>query len=230
MLKQNIAKVRARIDAAATAAEREGHEVSLELAVKTRSTETILTACEALQDAGLPLLLGHNHVQEAQTTVPVIRVKYPTTEIHMIGHLQKNKINKALENVDLIETIDTTQLLEAVAKRVPVGRILPIYIEVNTSGEAAKSGVQPGSATLELAAAAVEHDNLSLAGLMTVGAITDSETVARSCFDTLAEMREKIDSSLELSMGMSQDMEWAIKSGATIVRIGTDVFGPRDYR
>lgn len=239
-LETAITKVRQRIDQAAEQAGRAGQSVKLELAVKTRTPDTCAQAARILADQGLPVLLGHNHVQEAQATAEAIRRAAPGAQIHMIGHLQSNKISAALEASDLFETVDSLKLVERIERRLVTnypGRTLPVFLEVNCSGEAAKQGVAPQKAGA-LAKRILESEVLELKGLMTIGALSpDPEKVTRS-FRRLKELRTEINqwdlpgaqAVRELSMGMSADLELAVAQGATIVRIGTDVFGARQAK
>ena len=203
-----IAEAIDRIDRARQAAGR-SDRVALELAVKTRPPEECREAAQALSDLGQPILLGHNRVQEATATVEAIR-QVPGAQIHLIGPLQSNKINQALSCVDAIESIDSAALVQKIDSR--LDRELPVFIEVNVSSSA----------------------HLSLAGFMTVGLNSSAETDVRRGYAQLRQLRDRSakelnlpTDALELSMGMSNDLEWAIAEGATIVRVGTAVFGAR---
>ena len=225
-----IEQVDQRISKACEQAGRERSEVTLELAVKTRTSEQIIAAAKELKARGLPVVLGHNHVQEAQATNEAVRAADLGAEVHMIGHLQGNKISAALQVCDLVETVDslkTAQRLE---------RVLPCFIEVNCSREASKEGINPEDAW-ELTQQVLQMEQLSLRGFMTIGALSPDEERIRESFRILRDLRDRTLASggrgqdaRELSMGMSGDLEIAISEGATMVRIGTDVFGARDYR
>ena len=134
-----IAEAIDRIDRARQAAGR-SDRVALELAVKTRTPEECREAAQALSDLGQPILLGHNRVQEATATVEAIR-QVPGAQIHLIGPLQSNKINQALACVDAIESIDSALLVQKIDSR--LSRELPVFIEVNVSGEDTKHGCSP---------------------------------------------------------------------------------------
>lgn len=219
-----------RIDAARERSWR-ADEVALELAVKTRTANECREAAQALADLGRPILLGHNRVQEARDTVDAIR-EVPGARLHLIGPLQSNKINQALACVDLIESLDSVELAAKIDRR--ADRELPVFIEVNVSGEATKHGCGPTDVpALVDAVLAAEH--LRLGGFMTVGLNSPDEAPVRRAYADLAAIRERTEAAtgltgLELSMGMSNDLEWAIAEGATIVRIGTAVFGERRPR
>ena len=157
---------------------------------------------------------------------------------HLIGQLQSNKINKVLPVVDTIESVDSVELAEKIARRaVAAGITVGVLLEVNESGEASKSGCDPALA-LDIARRIGAMGGVELQGLMTIGAHVDDERVIRAGFAHLRRLREQILASgdpgtqhcLELSMGMTQDMELAIAEGSTIVRVGTAIFGERAFK
>ncbi|WP_078062293.1 YggS family pyridoxal phosphate-dependent enzyme, partial [Actinomyces provencensis] len=177
-----------------------------------------------------PVLLGHNRVQEARATAEAIR-EVPGARIHLIGPLQSNKVNQALGAVDLIETVDSTELVERLDHR--VGRRFPVFVQVNTSGEPSKHGCAPQDIP-GIVAAVEMASHLYLHGFMTVGLHSAEESAVRESYARLRHVRDSAaerlcttDGDLALSMGMSADLEWAIAEGATIVRVGSAVFGPR---
>lgn len=158
--------------------------------------------------------------------------------LHLIGQLQSNKINKVLPDADVIESVDSLELAHKIGRRAAVrGADVGVLLEVNESGEATKSGCDPDEA-FELALRVAEIDGLELQGLMTVGAHVDDEAVVRRGFAHLRDLRDRVRDShaegtehcTELSMGMSGDMEHAIAEGATIVRVGTAIFGERAFK
>ena len=175
---------------------------------------------------------GENRVQEAESK----RKVYGESRIpwRLIGHLQANKARKAAEIFDTIDSIDSPELAARLSRIAgELGKIIPVLIEVNTSGESSKSGVDPANFT-ELLDAVISQENLRLDGLMTVGPITDDEREIRNAFAALRTLSENArkKTGLELpvlSMGMSGDFELAILEGSTMIRIGTLLFGPRDY-
>lgn len=157
---------------------------------------------------------------------------------HLIGQLQSNKINKVLPVVNTIESVDSIELAEKIARRaVAAGTTVGVLLEVNESGEASKSGCDPAFA-LDIARRIGAMGGVELQGLMTIGAHVDDERVIRAGFAHLRRLREQILASgdpgtqrcLELSMGMTQDMELAIAEGSTIVRVGTAIFGERAFK
>ncbi|WP_122819996.1 YggS family pyridoxal phosphate-dependent enzyme [Varibaculum vaginae] len=234
-----IEQVDQRITKACEQAGRRRSEVTLELAVKTRTSEQIITASQEMKKRGLPAVLGHNHIQEAQATNEAVRAANPDAEVHIIGRLQGNKITAALKVCDLVETVDSLKTAQRLERRLVAnypGRILPCFIEVNCSREASKEGISP-EAAWDLTQQVLEMEHLSLRGFMTIGALSPDEKRIHESFQILRELRDRTVSTggraqdaTQLSMGMSGDLEIAISEGATIVRIGTDIFGSRDYR
>ena len=222
----NLQRVQQRIAAAAERSGRAAADITLVAVSKTISVERIQEAISA----GVKHL-GENRVQEAREKIP--QIDAPVTW-HMIGHLQRNKAKYAVRLFDMIQSIDNQELAQEVDKRAAqVNRVMPVLIEVNTSGEASKFGVAPEQA-LELARQVDSLPNLQLRGFMTIAVFSEIEQAVRDCFKRLREIYETArDQSWEranisvLSMGMSHDFEWAIEEGATMVRIGTAIFGPR---
>ena len=175
---------------------------------------------------------GENRVQEAESK----RKVYGESRIpwRLIGHLQANKARKAAEIFDTIDSIDSPELAQRLNRIAgELGKIIPVLIEVNTSGEQSKSGVDPANLSA-LLDAVISQENLRLEGLMTVGPITDDEREIRNAFAALRNLSENARTRTglilpTLSMGMSGDFELAILEGSTLIRIGTLLFGPRDY-
>ncbi len=235
-----LAAARERVDAAATAAGRDPADVRILLATKTQDVATVREAVAAAAElAGddRPVLVGENRVQELVAKAHDLADLVATgmLEVHMIGHLQRNKINQTLATASCVETVDGLAVAEALSTRcVRDGRTLDVMVQVNVSGEESKSGVEPGAAPA-LAADVAALDGLRLAGFMTIGARSDDEAVVRAGFARLREIRDKVlasgapgtDGARELSMGMTGDLQLAVAEGATIVRVGTAVFGAR---
>jgi PLP dependent protein len=221
-----FARVRARVDAAARAAGRDPAEVALLLAVKTVPAARVRAAIVA---GGT--LLGHNRAQELTAGEPALTDLAHTT--HFIGHLQSNKVNQVTRWVDCVQTVDTLALAERL-DRSRADRPLDVLVQVNTSGEETKSGVAPAAAP-DLAAAVAALPALRLRGFMTIGANSPDAGRVRASYDALAQVRAEVaaagapgtEAATELSMGMSGDLEPAIAAGATIVRVGSAVFGSR---
>ena len=225
LLASNLASVRDRIAAAERRSGRPAGSVTLIGVTKTLPAETLAAAVAlGLRD------LGENRVQEAEGHQ---RSGLRTAaRWHMIGHLQRNKAGRALELFDVFHCLDDLDLAHAVAERAARSdRRVQVLLEVNVSGESTKFGVSPEGA----AAMAEEVERLAaleLKGLMTVGAPVERSEQARAGFATLRELRERIAQRLgrslpELSMGMSGDFEVAVEEGATMVRVGTALFGAR---
>ncbi|WP_163544762.1 YggS family pyridoxal phosphate-dependent enzyme [Occultella kanbiaonis] len=224
-----LARVRERIDAAALANGRAAVDVQLLLAVKTVDA----TRIRALLEASGTTLIGQNRAQELTATEPdLVGVAHSS---HFIGHLQSNKVNAVLRWVDCVQSVDKTRLAERLDRAAAArGRDLDVFVQVNTSGEPTKAGVHPDEAT-DLAAVVGGLEHLRLRGFMTIGANSPETARVRASYDALARVRDQVSSSglpgtaaaRELSMGMSRDLEVAIAAGATMVRVGTGVFGAR---
>ena len=208
-----------------SAAEANGHDpdrLRIVAITKTHPVEVVRRAVEA----GLTRL-GENRIQEAEPKIAAV----PTAEWHLVGHLQSNKARRAVTSFDAIHSIDGADLLRRVAaiaaEEVRTPRLL---LQVNVSGEASKSGMAAEAlATPELIAAAREA---GIVGLMTIAPMGASVSEARAVFAGLRDLRDRLRQATglelpELSMGMSADAEAAVAEGATLVRIGTALFGPR---
>ncbi len=200
--------------------------VTLVAAVKSRLPAEV----EAAAMAGITHF-GHNYVQEAQNMIQRLPVR---GSWHMIGHLQRNKAGKAVELFDLIETLDSLRLAQALDRRAAMaGIIMPVLIEINSGQEPSKAGVMPGKAVALVEE--IDHfTNLRVEGLMTMGPAYGNPEDARPYFRATREVFESLkDKKLvrgqmkQLSMGMSNSYRVAIEEGATIIRVGTRIFGPR---
>jgi hypothetical protein len=197
---------------------------------KTKSVEAIREAYAASQRD-----FGENYVQELASKAEALS-DLPDIRWHFIGHLQRNKAKGVANIAAMVHTVDSEKLAHELGKRVgeataraPYGGLLRVLVEVNVGGEAQKSGCLPGSLAGVLAATEVEPA-LSLAGLMTVPPFADDPSDSRRYFDALAELRAAHGGSSrlpELSMGMTRDFSYAVAAGATIVRVGTAIFGER---
>ena len=227
---KNLAEVRERIAAAARSAGRLPEEIALIAVSKTFPAGIIREAYQAGQR-----LFGENRVQEFADKAGALS-DLPDAEWHMIGHLQTNKAAKAAELFTAVDSVDSLRLAEKLNTAAQTaGKRLPVLIEINVGGEAAKSGVAPDSPGLEhLLAAAPQLTALQFRGLMTIPPFTEDPQQARPYFRHLRELREQIAArhlpavNLDvLSMGMSHDFEVAIEEGSTCVRVGTAIFGER---
>ena len=222
----NLVAIEQRIDSACARVGRSRSDVTLVAVTKTRTAAEVDEAIKA----GITHI-GENRVQEAATKKP--QVTLPATW-HLVGSLQTNKSKKALELFDLIQSVDSLHLASELQRRCEqMNKRIGTLIEVNTSGETSKHGVSP-DVVPDLVAELLKLDRLQLAGLMTIGpglAIEDPEA-SRPCFRKLKIMVEDCQQRFavplpHLSMGMSSDFEVGIEEGATIVRIGTAIFGQR---
>ncbi len=226
----NLAGIRQRIARAAARAGRNESEIRLMAVTKTLAPERIIEAHAAGQR-----LFGENRVQEFADKHPAL-AQMSNAELHMIGHLQSNKVSKAAELFHAIDSLDSAKLgerLNAAAEK--LGKTLDVLIEINIGGEKAKSGIAPESPELTgILTGASDWPHLRIRGLMTVPPFTEDPEGARQYFRTLRELRDHLaregPSSVSfdvLSMGMSHDFEVAIEEGATCVRVGTAIFGAR---
>jgi len=207
---------------------RDPAEVALVAVSKTHPAEMVRQACQA----GVTTV-GENYIQEARDKIAAL-ADCPLSW-HFIGHLQSNKAKYAVDLFDLIHGVDSLKLAREIDKQAAkFGKIQPILIQVNISGEATKSGTTEEAAlALVLEAGRLEH--LQVRGLMTMPPFFDQPERARPYFAALRRLRDRIRAEAiagvdmaELSMGMTGDFEVAIEEGATLVRIGTAIFGPRE--
>jgi hypothetical protein len=222
----NLASIQERISKAALRAGRDPAAIRLVAVSKTVSAESIREAIAA----GVTTL-GENYVQEARNKIARIGKQ---VEWHFIGHLQSNKARSAVDLFSMIHSVDRLSLAEALNQEAnKQGKILPVLIQVNISGEESKSGINPQE-TLQLLERIAGLQHLSVQGLMTMPPWFEDPEDARPHFNALRKLREELASKKihgvslqELSMGMSGDFEVAIEEGATLVRVGTAIFGPR---
>jgi PLP dependent protein len=224
----NYQKLVDRIGEAAAHAGRDPRRIKLLAAAKAQSIDAIRAAIKA----GV-ILIGENYVQEAEEKKSQISAP---VEWRMIGHLQRNKAKAAVEIFDVIESLDSLALARELDKEGRRrGKIIRALVEVNLAGEETKSGIPEHSVAAVLQEAA-PLANLRIEGLMTVPPFKDDLEEVRPYFRALRELKDKLtDLNLpearlkELSMGMTHDFPVAIEEGATIVRIGTALFGPRGH-
>jgi len=218
-IQYNLVKLNERIAAACRRAGRSPSEVTLIAVSKTVEPAAMLEAYHC----GIRHF-GENRVQEAQRKFPVFDVLDPPVVRHLIGHLQSNKVKTALSLFDLIHSIDTLELAQAINRRAATRR--PVLLEVNVSGEASKSGFSPSGLT-EVFDRIAGLPNLEVRGLMTVAPAVDDPEEARPFFRQLRDLRDRLGLK-ERSMGMTGDFEAAIEEGATLIRVGRAIFGERD--
>jgi PLP dependent protein len=200
--------------------------VTLLAVSKTKPYESIL---EAYSDGCR--LFGENRVQETAEKFPLIRPE--GMKVYLIGQLQRNKVRKAVRIVDRIESVDSTLLLEKIdAECAEIGKVMDILFEVNSSGEEQKSGFRTKEELFDAVEKAEELRNVRLLGLMTVGPLGCDRDKNRKAFTYTRELFDEIGRDYPLSvlsMGMSADWRDAVECGSTEVRIGSAIFGARDY-
>ncbi len=222
-IKENLERIHEKIE---KALERSGRKdsVTLVAVTKTVEPERIIQAIEC----GVSII-GENRVQEALEKFKIIGNR---AEWHMVGHLQRNKVKDAVKIFKMIQSIDKVETAAEIQKR--TDNLIDILIEINSSGEETKYGIDPGDAS-KLVEEIIQMNKLRIRGIMTIGPLTDDEKLIRKAFSLTRETFEKLKNSypelnLEiLSMGMSGDYEIAIEEGSNMVRIGTAIFGERRY-
>ena len=226
-IRRRLQAVRKRITDAARASGRDPESVGLVAVSKTMDAEKVRQAIEAGATT-----LGENYVQEARDKITQL-ASY-AAEWHFIGHLQSNKVKYAVRLFGLIHSVDSLKLAREIDRQAAkIRKIQPVLIQVNISREESKSGVCETEA-LELATEMDRLENLSVTGLMTVPPFFNAPEKVRPYFRSLRRLRDRIaDANLarvamnHLSMGMTGDFEVAIQEGATLVRVGTAIFGSR---
>jgi len=226
-MKMQIETIRERIRSAALAAGRETEAVRLVAVSKTVPADRVRAAVQA----GIALL-GENYIQEAREKIDALQDM--EVSWHFIGHLQSNKAKYAVRLFDMIHSVDSFKLAQELDKQAAKkAKVQDILIQVNTGKEASKSGVYEEEA-LALVRQAGRMEHLSVKGLMTLPPYFNAPDKVRPYFRALRELRDRIQAEAlpgvsmnELSMGMTGDFEAAIQEGATLVRIGTAIFGER---
>lgn len=223
----NIKQLQLRIVRACAACGRDPSEITLLLATKTQPPARILEAMEAG-----PFLTGENRVQELVEKADALAGH--RIERHMIGHLQSNKAGKVLDHVTCVQSVDRLSIAQKLNRLcVARGRVLDVFLQFNTSGEDSKFGMSPARA-VDFTRDVSRLSHLRIRGLMTVGLLAPHPVLSRGSLARLRQLRDLITSARiegvhlrHLSMGMSTDLEVAIAEGATMLRIGTDIFGTR---
>lgn len=224
-IKEKLEVINERINRAAERSERNTSDITLLAVSKQVESGRIREAIDSEH-----LSFGENYVQEFVTKYDELS-EHKNIDWHFIGHLQKNKVKYIIDKVSLIHSVDKVSLAGEINKRAEkLGIAMPILVEVNLGGEESKSGIEPdelGSFLEKLSAL----DNIRLSGLMALPPYCDNAEDSRKYFIKLRELRDNFISSYntlnELSMGMSHDFEIAVEEGATIVRVGTAIFGER---
>lgn len=225
-ISENLAHINLRICAAAEIAGRDPSSVSLVAVSKTRPSADIIEAFKAGQ-----VIFGENYIQEL---APKLAEVAEAVEWHFIGHLQSNKVKYIAGRVSMIHTVDRISLAQEIDKQwKKLGRVCDVLIQVNISGEITKSGTTEAGA-IQLIRECALLPNIKVKGLMTMPPFFDDPDAARPYFAELRRLSETVADQqiagvdmVELSMGMSGDFEAAIQEGATLVRVGTAIFGGR---
>lgn len=222
---RNLRRVQERIRAAAERSGRDPQDVKLVVVTKTVPPDRIREAIEAGAT-----ILGENYVQEARRKIA--ELGHPVSW-HLIGHLQTNKAKQAVELFEMIHSVDSLRVARELDRRAGrARRVARVLLQVNLSGEATKSGLRPDE-VMPLLRELVGFPHLSVEGLMTLPPFSPDPEDVRVYFRALRELRERIFEEMgvplrELSMGMSHDFEVAVEEGATMVRVGTAIFGSRN--
>ncbi len=231
-IKENLQIIRNKISEAEKKSGRKSGSVKLMAVSKFHPAQAVEEAMAAGQ-----FLFGENRVQEASAKFPPLIASHPEINVHMIGQLQSNKVKKAIEFASCIQSVDRLDLLKEIEKQCSkLNRTIDILFEIHT-GEESKSGYTNAADLLESIEACVNGNfpHIIPKGFMTMAPFTDDQIMVRKSFIALRELSEKLRQEYptlpltELSMGMSGDFEIAIEEGSTLVRVGTAIFGQRDY-
>jgi pyridoxal phosphate enzyme (YggS family) len=227
MIAEHVTRVRQRIASACLRAGRMPEEITLVAVAKTFGAEAVREAVQA----GVPDI-GENYVQELSAKQAALHD--PGIRWHFVGHLQTNKVKEIAPWIACIQTVDSVRLGEEISRRAAaLRRTIDVLVEVNTTGEQTKFGAAPG-AVPALVRALAQAEHLRVTGLMTIGPFLPEAEASRPAFRLLRELRDAVAAGghalPQLSMGMTNDFEIAIEEGATIVRVGTAIFGSRKQR
>jgi PLP dependent protein len=226
-IKENLTTILNKIEQTAMRAGRNPKDIRLVAVSKKMPTEYIEKAMEGGQK-----IFGENYLQDAQKKIEEIG---PGPEWHFIGHIQSNKAKSVATLFNMVHTVDRLKLAKALNSHASsIGKILPVLVQVNVGQEKQKAGAHPDEAE-ELLKALQQLDSLHVMGLMTMPPYTENVEEVRPYFRALREIAEEYTrkeyfyqkDKIELSMGMSHDFEVAIEEGATLIRVGTAIFGPR---
>ncbi len=180
-------------------------------------------------------LFGENRVQEIESKFPKMSERPKDMDVHLIGHLQSNKVKKAVELVNSIDSVDSLKLLRLINKRaLEANLVMNVLLEYNTSGEESKSGFENYESIKEALLESKNLSNIKVNGLMTIGPLGASDEEIKDAFTFLRNLLIKLSDESEielkeLSMGMSGDYEIALECGSTMIRVGSKIFGQRDY-
>ena len=230
-IKENWEIVIKNVESATLGCGRKQEEIEVIAVSKTHPLELIKRAMQAGITA-----FGENYAQEFRDKLAEMeQSQLPQPEWHYIGHLQRNKVKYLFPHTKLIHSVDSLRLAKEISKQaIKFGINQDILLQVNTSGEDSKSGCDPEE-IFQFATDVKEIENLTVLGLMTIGSFTGNEKIIRSEFQMLRSIRDELNEKhpdvdyKHLSMGMTGDYPIAIEEGATLVRVGTAIFGRRDY-
>jgi pyridoxal phosphate enzyme (YggS family) len=240
-VKESFVRIYEAVEQAAQRSGRRGADITVVMVTKTQSVDTILQASQICSELGMPYIIGENYVQEYKQKYEALASQGALPQqAHCIGHLQRNKTRDAIRLFDCIETVDSSALLaELEHEAVKRDKKVSLLFQVNIDSDAGKSGISRERVS-ELVAAysALQSKHLSWQGLMTIPALHEDPAASRKAFIKLRELRDELlraedvakhfqTSPFHLSMGMSADYVSAIEEGATIVRIGSGLFGER---
>lgn len=225
---KNLQVIKKRVAESAMKTNRKLDDIKIIAVTKNVEVERILEAIQGGINA-----IGENRVQEALIKYPLIEKEI---EWHMIGYLQRNKAKKAVEHFDLIQSLDRISLAQELDKRgKQQNKIVNVLVQVNVSGEESKSGISPEE-TVEFIKSLSDYENILIKGLMTIAPYTDNPEETRpyfarmkGLFDEVHKLKGRNIDIEYLSMGMTNDFEVAIEEGSNMIRIGTGIFGERNY-
>ena len=222
-LKQNLLKIQQRI---AAALKRSGRNTSVELVAVSKLQPASLV--QEFLNLGGSIILGENYVQEFKKKREELKGDF---KAHLIGPLQRNKAKLAVELFDLIESVHSVEVAQAIDKAAAqLGKVQEIFLQINISSDAAKSGFTANAAAEFFRGELTRLKNLNCTGLMTITELYEKPEEARGDFRSLNQLAQSLKPGLGLSMGMSQDFEIAVEEGATHVRVGTALFGERSTK
>lgn len=224
LISRNLLDLRGRIAEACEEHGRDTDDIEIVAVTKRHPAAAIRIAVAS----GL-VSIGESRIQEAESKIAEVG---PIATFHLVGHLQTNKVKKAVALFDVIQSIDSLKLAGEISRQAGmVGRTIECYLEVNCSGESSKFGFEPVDC-LQAVSAVAEMPNLSLTGLMTIGPLSDDEDTVATAFGSVYDLFKKGQEIVgpqfdTLSMGMSGDFALAIGAGSTMIRVGGALFGPR---
>ena len=226
MIADNIKSLRDRIAERCIKVNRNPEEIKIIAVSKNFGVNEILeTLEEGIHD------FGENKAQELETKFANLGNKVTW---HFVGHLQRNKVRFTVDSADYIHSVDSLRIAMDINKRAEqINKVQKILLQVKTSNEETKSGISDESEIIDIAHNCMEFKNTELTGLMTIAPFTNDQNLIRKSFKYLSNLKANLNSNgilfNELSMGMTDDFEIAIEEGATMLRIGTAIFGERDY-